>query len=460
VLLAGYHGTLKGDCISCHKEHPGATRSVIPLDKQKFDHSLAAYKLEGKHAKVQCDECHQKQRTKEAPGIYYVGLKYRACADCHRDPHSRQFAAACEKCHAVQGWTGSELRFAHDLDSAYKLEGRHKTVECIKCHKPKAPAATLGSAPFKGLARECAGCHRDVHRQQFAAACTACHTTAGWTKRNLVFSHAADSTFPLVGKHAQVRCEKCHRPPQRGQPLGLALFRGLSKDCCDCHRDPHRGQLELACTKCHFPGGWRLKQVQFDHTRDSQYPLTGKHASVGCIKCHQPLDSRGRLGSAQFKALAKACEGCHKVNHPVQYGLVCVSCHTTDLWQKKAPGVEHFLKYAFSSETLSGKHLQAECRACHKQTAIREVGQGSRSDYQCQTCHQADDPHQGLLGWDCAKCHVQTAWKGEPLRFDHNTMSRYPLDQHHETVACVKCHENNRWKPLDTACKTCHPKKF
>ena len=37
-------------------------------------------------------------------------------------------------------------------------------------------------------------------------------------------------------------------------------------------------------------------------------------------------------------------------------------------------------------------------------------------------------------------------------------MTSYGLNQDHKNVACVKCHENNHWKPVNTTCIGCHPK--
>jgi hypothetical protein len=51
-------------------------------------------------------------------------------------------------------------------------------------------------------------------------------------------------------------------------------------------------------------------------------------------------------------------------------------------------------------------------------------------------------------------------WKGQTLLFNHTTMSSYRLDQYHVKVACVKCHENGRWKPVSGLCKSCHPNLY
>jgi len=455
----GYHGTQKGECITCHKEHLDSLQSIIPLVKEKFDHKQAAYQLEGKHAKADCDSCHKKARAPGTPGIYYLGLKYALCTDCHRDPHNRQFAAACDKCHSANGWTGQNLRFVHDTDSSYQLAGKHKTTECAKCHKPIPPGTTLGTGVFKGLPKECAGCHNDPHQKQFAAACTACHSPSGWTKAALTFDHNRDSKYPLVGKHAEVACDKCHPPKAPGEHLGSAQFRGLRTECADCHKDPHGGKLGGACTRCHpTPATWKVSKPQFDHDRDTKYPLSGRHAFVDCIRCHKPPAAGGRLAAATFKGLATECTACHRVRHSEKFGLVCVSCHSTARWKKRnLGGSEHILKYKCEGQKLTGAHLTAKCSACHALSKISMLGQATGPDFTCSTCHKQDDPHKGVLGADCAKCHSLSGWKGQHLLFNHATMTRYPLDRDHAKVACVKCHENGQWKPVSSQCKSCHP---
>ena len=471
TLALGYHGTLKGNCKDCHREHPTvATNSVIPLQADKFDHNLAAYKLLGKHAKVACDDCHKKNRPPKiegvTEGVYYIGLNYAVCTDCHKDVHDGKLVAACEKCHTEDGWTGKNLKFNHDTDSTYPLTGKHKIVECIKCHQPKIAGAALGTAPFKGISSECISCHKDLHRGELATQCTPCHSTAGWVKENLTFDHTKNSKYPLEGKHDKVACEKCHLPSTPGEKLGLSKFRGLKMECLDCHKDPHKGEFVAACITCHpTPATWVVDKKQFDHNRDSKFPLEGEHAGKGkCIKCHKPEIPKGPLGTARFKGVPTACQDCHKIKHPEKhpetFGPLCVSCHNTRHWGKKPPELTHIQNYSPQGEKLLGKHLLVECRACHNESMIPRLGIKCATDQQCSICHQTADPHKGTLGLDCFRCHNTLGWKGSDLRFDHNTMTRYQLDQDHENVACVKCHENNHWKPVETICKSCHPGKF
>jgi hypothetical protein len=468
VKLAGYHGTFKGDCRICHREHLGGTNSIIPPFREKFNHDLTSYKLEGKHTKLECDECHKKLHppvATDAPitnGIYFIGLKSEQCTDCHRDLHNGQFAVGCEKCHTADGWTEKELRFSHDKDSSFQLTGKHAAVVCVKCHTPNPPGAALGTGRFKGLPRDCNGCHDDPHRKQFAAGCETCHSPASWKKESLTFDHNKDSKYPLVARHATVACDKCHVPMSPTEPLASAQFRDMKfAVCTDCHKNPHTGQFEKdSCTKCHpVPNSWTGKALRFAHNKDSQFHLDGKHAAVECVKCHKPDVAGGKLSSAKLKGVGTTCEACHSVKHPEEYGPTCVSCHAIDRWIKKKVGVDHILKHEIRGEQLIEKHLSAKCSACHNPARVAVLGIPGQTQFECITCHQEnEDPHKGTLGVECAKCHRADAWKGASLKFDHNTMTSYGLNQDHKNVACVKCHENNHWKPVNTTCIGCHPK--
>ena len=464
--LTGYHGTFKGECRTCHREHPVGTNSIIPAFREKFNHDLTRYRLEGKHGRVECDDCHKKLHAPVPPdapitaGIYYLGLKSEHCTDCHQDQHHAQFTAACEKCHTSAGWTGKELKFSHAVDSSYPLIGKHAAVDCAKCHKPNPPGAALGTALFKGLSPNCTACHQDPHKGQFTAGCETCHTPASWKRDALKFDHNKDSKYPLVARHAAVACEKCHRPAGPEKSLASALFRGLKTECADCHADPHRGQFERNCIRCHpEPDGWTGKQLRFRHNQDSQFHLDGRHASVECVKCHPPQPRGSALSSAKFKGLGLTCAACHPVKHPEDYGTTCVSCHAIDKWIKTRPGSEHILRHEIKGEPLVEKHLAAKCNACHNPERVDVLGITRTARFDCVTCHQGkEDPHRGTLGGNCTKCHAADAWKGDSLKFNHNTMTSYGLNQDHKNVACVKCHADNHWKPLNTTCIGCHPK--
>ena len=49
------------ECQSCHVEHQGRDFQLVWFKEgqEKFDHALTGYPLEGKHAVLRCQSCHQ-----------------------------------------------------------------------------------------------------------------------------------------------------------------------------------------------------------------------------------------------------------------------------------------------------------------------------------------------------------------------------------------------------------------
>ena len=82
-------------------------------------------------------------------------------------------------------------------------------------------------------------------------------------------------------------------------------------------------------------------------------------------------------------------------------------------------------------------------------------------EHACAACHT--DPHAGQFApvTECARCHEAAAWRIP--RFDHDK-TRFHLEGAHRRVACSACHRAEkvagksvvRYRPLDTACRSCH----
>jgi hypothetical protein len=456
----GYHGTFKEPCRSCHKEHPVSSQSIVPLDENKFDHNRAAFKLQGKHLELKCAKCHTR-RPFEHDVAHYTEIKFLLCSDCHKDPHDSQMNVECESCHTPRGWQGKELNFNHDRDSKFALLGSHAKVECARCHKPRQ-GQILASAVFRGLDKNCASCHQDPHQNQFGNTCTTCHTPSSWHGKALLFDHNRDVKFQLTGSHAKVECAKCHKPRPANAVLASALFRGLKTDCSACHTDPHRGKLDKTCTKCHTPSSWHGKALLFNHNKDSRFKLTGGHTKVACIKCHKPPPGRTALGFAVLRGLKFSnCDSCHGDPHKGDYdtivGPLCVTCHSLAGFPKKEPEFDHNTRTRFA---LAGRHAEIKCVSCHNRKLVKAVRTDLPQRYQtrCDTCHE--DPHAKQLGSECTKCHAPKGWTGKNLLFRHNVNARFKLDDTHENVACKACHNNGHYKPIEPACRTCHPKYY
>ena len=161
------------DCAACHRKndpHEGrfgfdcaACHSAEGWMPARFDHNLAAFNLEGEHAEVRCEECHQNGVYKDTPSD---------CYSCHQqdDEHDGRFGADCAACHRPTSW--EDATFDHNK-SNFPLTGRHIGLECERCH-------TAGQ--FAGLSTACVTCHSDpaFHAGMFGTDCARCHTTDNW----------------------------------------------------------------------------------------------------------------------------------------------------------------------------------------------------------------------------------------------------------------------------------------
>ncbi|MFQ5329291.1 MAG: cytochrome c3 family protein [Thermodesulfobacteriota bacterium] len=174
---AVYKEELTSKCYDCHKLddlHKGKEGRKCDQchnvkgwrEKLFFDHDLTKFPLIGLHTVASCESCH-------------VGKKYgetkSGCNDCHRedDEHKRKLGPKCNECHNPNGW--ALWRFNHDKATKFELDGEHKGLECLSCHK--RPVRNKVRA-----ARHCSACHKedDIHSGGFGIHCERCHITSSF----------------------------------------------------------------------------------------------------------------------------------------------------------------------------------------------------------------------------------------------------------------------------------------
>jgi hypothetical protein len=210
------------DCYACHrKDEPHEGRfgfncadchTADGWTPAKFDHNLAAFKLEGRHTEVPCESCHVNKQFKGTP---------MDCYSCHRqdDNHNGNFGTDCFACHDPSSW--DHVNFDHNR-SKFPLTGAHTALTCEKCHS---------AGQFAGLSTTCSSCHTDpvFHAGMFGLNCVTCHTTDNWSA---VYKGPHPGIADERGRgvnHGGGSCRSCHT-----QTLHAAT-------CTECHKGNPEG---------------------------------------------------------------------------------------------------------------------------------------------------------------------------------------------------------------------------
>ncbi len=497
----GLHAADKYErCETCHIEHHGKDFELVwwgDEGRQSFDHDETGYPVEGAHAKLTCEKCHNPQRIQHKEALIaqgkslertFLGLE-PGCLSCHQDEHRGQVAAdSCLTCHTFAAWMPVSA-FEHD-STRFPLTGNHRKVECAKCHTRVAVPNSVDEDTFLQFSvpkfGRCTDCHRDPHEARLGLDCAKCHTTAGWSQfKKSEFDHNR-TRFTLEGEHRRITCASCH-------PAGTNFRVARFDTCHDCHRDVHLGQFadrpdKGACESCHTVDRFAPATFTLQAHKKTDYPLQGAHLAAPCVSCHRAVPvgqlpmsqlpgQAQQIGSTQsarpevamqFRFASTACVACHRDPHtgevdPFVRQAGCESCHRLDGWRQVD------FDHAVTKFALIGKHATTACTSCHTKIGT-EAGQEERlrmtgASSECTACHK--DPHLDQFAEvgrpaDCSRCHGMEAWSG--LTFDHVRDSRFPLDGAHNRATCGACHkaetsgEQNfiRYTPLGFECKDCH----
>ncbi len=476
----GVHASAKAadrPCELCHTDHKGRGKDILgwqtfsTAGKSQFDHSAyTSFPLTGGHQSLDCAKCHH-QKT-EGGHLTYLKAP-SSCIGCHENPHGAvaEPLKKCERCHDTRSWKAKEkLEFNHARDTRFTIERKHQQATCVQCHLKQPdgrfPSAKLDIPASKDLPKlifrigswkpDCAPCHENVHGKALFGqkACRLCHSAdVEW--RKVVFDHNRQTKFALDGAHlAKATCASCHKKDAISKP---------DRRCESCHSDVHAQRFEKVqgndCAACHTANNFG-RDIRFDHGVRTRFSLTGKHAEVDCRNCH-----RGKTPTEweNFQSLITrvsgktkvACMGCHQHEnvHQKQYpNERCLECHRqAGVAQIKSKGVAEF-HGAGSKFPLVDGHKEVACIKCHPS------GVFTGAPTQCGPACHPDDLHKGTLGNDCVQCHLGARW--EPRKFDHDTMTPYPITGRHREVKCINCHPRRDFaaQKNQDACVNCHKK--
>lgn len=267
-----------------------------------------------------------------------------------------------------------------------------------------------------------------------------------------VSSAAEIETLLMPGKvsagHAQLEgeCANCHDRRDRSRQSAL---------CADCHKDVQAdlsartgfhgrlaGGAQAQCRACHSEHQGREADItrfvreQFDHSR-TDFPLHDAHELLACSSCH--------VSGKRYREAPSGCVDCHRKDEPHNgsLGKDCASCHDSVTWAHVQ------FDHAKTRFSLSGRHAQTACVACHFGNRYQGTPQ------RCVSCHAPDDSHRGARGADCGSCHSTSTWTSQ--RFDHARETGFALLGAHARTDCTSCHTSGRMEdPVPKDCHGCH----
>lgn len=236
---------------------------------------------------------------------------------------------------------------------------------------PESEHKTIRS--HAGLANQCSACHVSPWSSTtMEQKCLACHTS---------IQYQIDTKTSLHGKMNQ------------------------AGKCLTCHTEHKGSQAEIT----HFH--------KFDHN-DTNFPLTGKHVTVACKKCHQ---------STLYKLVSNTCASCHQepLSHiQEKFGKDCAQCHNTTSWQT------YNFQHAFPIHHAKAMQKNG-CAACHDEGK-------AKADYSCYNCHKHEKnktiaQHRrvpNIVNLDrCADCHPDGKKKIKKGQIAQNSLGlEFPLD--------------------------------
>lgn len=213
-------------------------------------HARTNFPLVGKHRYVECNACHVDGVIEGTPV---------SCESCHwtrtqDDPYRLQLGTQCESCHTPQAWPKLvAFSWTHEMVSGFRLEGAHRTVDCMSCHR---------DGRFGGVETRCASCHeRDYLEAQepdhvaagFPRTCESCHLPSHRRWSQAVFFHR----FPIDSGPHRLPCSDCHLTES---------YREFSCTHCHAHTPENAARFHAgvvgfiyaspACLACHPTGRW------------------------------------------------------------------------------------------------------------------------------------------------------------------------------------------------------------
>ncbi len=219
--------------------------------------------------------------------------------------------------------------------------------------------------------------------------------------------------------------------------LAASLILVMRLESQEREANPHgEMRIQVDCAACHTSAAWRpiRSPMDFDHSRQTAFPLRQAHTAPPCASCHL------RLRFTEPKISADDCASCHVDVHQGNLSPDCRSCHEETSFSD-LNGVGLHTRTAFP---LTGSHLQLTCQSCHQDDT---GGAFTTLNSDCVACHDDDYRRTGAVDHvaagfptDCKHCHSTITWTGG-VPFDHPSAANgYPLIGAHAVLRCASCH--------------------
>lgn len=422
-------------------------------DLEGMSNCTQCHDLGDKVSNTKCLDCHEDIQSliNQNKGYHASSeVEKQDCFRCHSEHHGRKFDMV----------RFDQDNFNHDL-TGYKLEGKHNTIDCRECHMPdniQNSDLKKRKDTFLGLEQECLTCHDDYHQNTLPTDCIQCHNFDAFEPAKN-FDHTEDTQYPLKGEHANVDCIECHQKTTRNG-LEFQEFADIAfADCKSCHDDPHQNKLPGDCKQCHTETSFNLFRGQnnFNHN-STQFNLKGKHKNIDCFECHKESNNPLLVFQDHLSIDENDCVSCHEDQHEGKFGLDCAKCHQETSFRVLKN--MDFFDHSVTDYPLEGKHLDVDCKQCHKGHYTDPIDFSS-----CSNCH--DDYHNGEFisngtSPDCVECHsLNDGFDYSLYTLEQHQTTDFPLEGAHVATPCYACHvseDDPHWsfRDLGSACVDCH----
>ncbi|MFQ5433153.1 MAG: hypothetical protein ACE5EN_11695, partial [Nitrospinota bacterium] len=239
-----HKGKLGKQCEKCHRA--AGWKNIL------FKHEKTKYPLRGKHVKVDCAKCHAGKKRGEFQVANFSSCDAPGCHDTKKrgNIHGKQFLGQrCDDCHTVNGFKPPLFKHENPKYKGYKLAGKHAKLKCETCHRKAPFGGVRHFKPIEYKSCDAPGCHDtkkrgNIHGKQFEGRkCDECHTTKGFKEELFKHNDPKYTGYKLEGKHAELKCESCHR---KALFTGVTKYKPLEYKSCDsagCHDTKKRGNI-------------------------------------------------------------------------------------------------------------------------------------------------------------------------------------------------------------------------